>query len=149
MRAKIHPPGTIIFPKIGGAIATNKRRILTKGSAIDNNCLGITFSKEVDIDWAYLLLTTVDFTKYQAGTAMPALQQGVLEEIPVALPPLAEQRRIVAKVNEMMALCDRLEVSLATGDSMRSQLLDSLLAEALAPGNDAVPVEATRVTAYG
>lgn len=136
MRAKIHPPGTIIFPKIGGAIATNKRRILTVGSAIDNNCLGITFSNHVDTEWAYLLLTTIDFTQYQAGTAVPALQQGALERISIALPPLAEQRRIVAKVDELMALCDRLEASLAAADDTRRRLLDALLAEALAPAED-------------
>jgi type I restriction enzyme S subunit len=141
MRAKIHPPGTVIFPKIGGAIATNKRRILTRGSAIDNNCLGITFSSALNIEWAYLLLTTLDFTRYQAGTAVPALQQEVLERIPVGLPPLAEQHRIVAKVDELMALCDRLEASLATADETRRRLLEALLAEALAPA-DARELEA-------
>ena len=87
MKAAIHPAGTIIFPKIGGAIATNKRRILTRGSAIDNNCLGITFSSHITIEWAYLLMIHLDFTRYQAGTAVPALQQGTLAAIPVALPP--------------------------------------------------------------
>jgi type I restriction enzyme S subunit len=134
MRAAIHPPGTIIFPKIGGAIATNKRRILTRRSAIDNNCLGITFSSNIDTEWAYLLMTTLDFTRYQAGTAVPALQQGTLASIPVAVPPLAEQRRIVAKVDELMALCDRLEASLATANETRRRLLEALLAEALASG---------------
>jgi type I restriction enzyme S subunit len=128
MRAKIHPPGTIIFPKIGGAIATNKRRILTKGSAIDNNCLGITFSREVDTEWAYLLLTTLDFTRYQAGTAVPALQQGVLERIPVGLPPLSEQHRIVAKVDELMALCDGLEAARAEREAVRDRLAAALAA---------------------
>jgi type I restriction enzyme S subunit len=133
MRAKIHPPGTIIFPKIGGAIATNKRRILNRGSAIDNNCLGITFSSALNVEWAFLLLTTLDFTRYQAGTAVPALQQGVLERIPVGLPPLSEQHRIVAKVDALMALCDRLEASLTATTATRRRLLDALLAEALAP----------------
>lgn len=142
MRAKIHPPGTIIFPKIGGAIATNKRRILTRGSAIDNNCLGISFSSQVDTEWAYVLLTTLDFTQYQAGTAVPALQQGVLERIPVGLPPLAEQHRIVAKVNELMALCDQLEANLADTAATRCRLLDALLAEALEPG-EVLELEAT------
>ena len=132
IRAKIHPPGTIIFPKIGGAIATNKRRILTRGSAIDNNCLGIAFSKEIDIEWAYLLLTTLDFTQYQAGTAVPALQQGVLEVIPVGLPPLAEQHRIVTKVDELMALCDQLETQLTATQTDSRRLLEAVLHEALA-----------------
>ena len=49
------------------------------------------------------------------------------------LPPLAEQHRIVAKVDELMALCDQLEKSLATGDDTRCRLLDALLHAALEP----------------
>ena len=49
----------------------------------------------------------------------------------VPLPPLTEQHRIVAKVDELMALCDRLEESLTTGDHTRRRLLDVLLHEAL------------------
>lgn len=133
IRAKIHPAGTIIFPKIGGAIATNKRRILTKGSAIDNNCLGMTFSGELNIEWAYLLLASLDFTQYQAGTAVPALSQGTLAKIPVGLPPLAEQRRIVAKVDKLMGLCDRLEGNLSVGDEGQGRLVSTLLHKALDP----------------
>lgn len=47
------------------------------------------------------------------------------------LPPLAEQHRIVAKVDELMALCDQLETSLTSADETRKKLLDALLAEAL------------------
>ena len=138
MRVKIHPPGTIIFPKIGGAIATNKRRLLTKSAAIDNNCLGITFSSHLDVEWAFLLLTTIDFTKYQAGTAVPALQQGTLESIPVGLPPLAEQHRIVAKVDELMALCDRLETARTEREATRDRLAAASLIRLHAPDPDPV-----------
>ena len=127
-RAKIHSIRTIIFPKIGGAIATNKRRILGRPSAIDNNCLGITINDEINLDWAYLLLMSIDFTQYQAGTAVPALQQGVLEQIPVAIPPLAEQHRIVAKVDELMALCDKLEAAQAERETKRERLAAASLA---------------------
>ena len=49
----------------------------------------------------------------------------------VPVPPLAEQRRIVAKVDELMTLCDRLEESLATGSDTRRRLLDAVLHDAL------------------
>ena len=49
------------------------------------------------------------------------------------LPPFAEQHRIVAKVDALMALCDRLEASLTATAATRRRLLDALLAEALAP----------------
>jgi type I restriction enzyme, S subunit len=49
----------------------------------------------------------------------------------VPLPPLAEQHRIVAKVDELMALCDQLEASLATAQTEASRLLGSVLHNAL------------------
>ena len=55
-------------------------------------------------------------------------------KITVPLPPLAEQHRIVARVDELMALCDQLETSLTTGDDTRFRLLGALLTEALEPG---------------
>jgi type I restriction enzyme S subunit len=51
---------------------------------------------------------------------------------PIPLPPLAEQQRIVAKVDELMAVCDRLEAQIVAGESIRSRLLDALLHEVLA-----------------
>lgn len=50
------------------------------------------------------------------------------------LPPIAEQHRIVAKVDALMALCGQLEESLAATAATRRRLLDALLAEALVPG---------------
>lgn len=108
-KIKLHPEGSVVFPKIGGAISTNKRRILVKPTAIDNNCLGIYPSKGCSTDWLYLQLSSIDLMQYQSGTSVPALSQGVIGNIITALPPLAEQHRIVAKVDELMALCDQLE----------------------------------------
>ena len=69
-----------------------------------------------------------------AQQTMPKINQGILRSLPVALPPLAEQHRIVAKVDALMALCDRLEAALATADTTRARLLEALLHEALDAG---------------
>jgi type I restriction enzyme S subunit len=50
----------------------------------------------------------------------------------VPLPPLAEQRRIVAKVDELMALCDKLEAQLVSSQTESRRLLEAVLHEALA-----------------
>jgi len=64
------------------------------------------------------------------SNGVPHVSSKQVEEARIFVPSLAEQRRIVAKVDELMALCDRLEASLAGCDGTRSRLLDSLLAEA-------------------
>jgi type I restriction enzyme, S subunit len=69
------------------------------------------------------------------GVALTHFNTKSVATMPLALPPLAEQHRIVAQVDELMALCDRLEASLAATPATRRRLLDALLAEALAPAD--------------
>jgi type I restriction enzyme S subunit len=72
----------------------------------------------------------------KAGTGtLPIISKGKWEVLPIPLPPIAEQHRIVAKVEKLMALCNRLEASLTTSDQTRTRLLEATLAEALAPAS--------------
>lgn len=72
------------------------------------------------------------------GGLQPFVSLGFLRAYPMGLPPLAEQHRIVAKVDELLSLCDQLEASLTRGENARSRLLNALLHEALAPGEPAL-----------
>jgi type I restriction enzyme S subunit len=54
-----------------------------------------------------------------------------LRVFPMLIPPLAEQRRIVAKVGELMTLCDRLESALVRRDELREKILAATIHEAL------------------
>jgi type I restriction enzyme S subunit len=62
---------------------------------------------------------------------VPDLGMGVVRNMALPLPPLSEQHRIVAKVDELMALCDKLEVSLSSTQTDTSRLLESVLHHAL------------------
>lgn len=62
------------------------------------------------------------------GTTIRNLGLKAMNDFPTPLPPLAEQRRIVAKVDELMALVDALETQLATAYTTGENLLSALVA---------------------
>ncbi|MBJ5651469.1 restriction endonuclease subunit S [Salmonella enterica subsp. enterica serovar Derby] len=126
-KIKTSEPGTIIFPKIGGAIATNKRRILVQETAIDNNCLGIKPCNAISGEWFYLILSALDMSKYQSGTSIPAINQSVIGSIPIALPSLKMQEKILSYVITLMSLCDQLELHSLTSLDAHQQLVETLL----------------------
>ena len=65
------------------------------------------------------------------GATMQNLNQSILLNLVIGLPPLAEQQRIVAKVEELMALYNRLEAQLATTQTESRRLLEAVLHDAL------------------
>ena len=115
------PPNTFLFPDL---------------------IMKVQVSEHVCLDYAHMASISPparDFLSMKASGAqatMPKINQTTLVSLPIPLPPLAEQRRIVAKVDALMVLCDRVEASLAATAATRRRLLDALLAEALARADD-------------
>lgn len=112
------PPHTFLFPDL---------------------IIKVRVSDDVDLSYVHLASISPSGRRYLTENAsgaqatMPKINQTTLLSLPIPLPPLAEQHRIVARVDELMALCDQLEKSLTSADDTRKRLLDALLAEALAP----------------
>jgi type I restriction enzyme S subunit len=89
----------------------------------------------IEVDYLALVLRS-PFSQKQIWekvkvTAQPCLYINRMKSLSIPLPPIVEQRRIVAKVDELMALCDGLEGQVATAQSARRRLLDAVLNEAL------------------
>jgi len=99
----------------------------------------VRLSPMIDLRFAHLAVTAPPARAYFGANAtgaqasMPKINQTILVSLPIPLPPLAEQRRIVEKVDELMALCDRLEASLASAATDRVRLLEAMLRDALVP----------------
>lgn len=74
--------------------------------------------------------------EFAPANAQKNINLEILMSVLIPLPPLAEQHRIVAKVDELMALCDQLEAGLTETAATRRRLLDALLAEALEPDEE-------------
>lgn len=69
--------------------------------------------------------------KSMKSTAQPSLSMTTIREIWVPLPPLAEQHRIVAKVDELFALCDQLKARLQAASETQLTLTEALVEQAL------------------
>ena len=103
--AFLFPKGSTIFPKIGGAIATNKKRLTTIDCCVDNNVMGvIPRSGKVDSNFLFYFFLAHDLSEFANEAHLPSIKKTVVESWPITLPAkVAEQQRIVAILDEAFA----------------------------------------------
>ena len=129
------------------AVAKHGQVLLTvKGAGIGKTAIcdlpEVAISRQLmamtAIAWSqdFLLLMThrlAETLKESARSLIPGISREDVDQFVFALPPLAEQHRIVAKINELMARCDQLEIQLSTTATDSRRLLEAVLHEALTP----------------
>ena len=103
---KLFQKGSIVFPKNGGAVFTNKKRILLQDSLVDLNTGCFTSLFPMDEKFLYYLFSTIDFKKHYKGTALPTVDLDSVKCLIWGLPPLAEQRRIVDRLESLLPLVE-------------------------------------------
>lgn len=122
----VRPAGTIIFPKRGGAIATNKKRLLSQPSAYDLNTMGLVPVAQSVAAYLWWWFQSVDLRTLNDGSTVPQLNHGDIAPLPVPLPPLEELHEIVELAVTRLACRDRIAT---TVDNAREPLatLDGLV----------------------
>lgn len=116
------PEYSIIFPKRGGAIATNKKRIVKKQIYIDSNTMALTPINKETFLYFKTWFDKLDLWELNSGTAVPQINNKDINPLIIPLPPLEEQKRIVKKVDSIMDIIDKLEMELEKKEDLVEKL---------------------------
>ncbi|WP_350210831.1 restriction endonuclease subunit S [Botrimarina sp.] len=134
-------PNDILYCLRGATLG--KTAIVTQfdRGAVASSLVIIRFEEHVDPRFAYCVLTSPlgrsQIFEYDNGSAQPNLSANSVKKYWFPLPPLAEQRRIVAKVDELMALVDRLDEHQRQAHDLGGRLLTAAIAELTQPRAEA------------
>lgn len=123
------PANSIIFPKRGGAIATNKKRVVNQSILVDLNTMAMICPASFCFDYLKNWFDSIDLWLLNNGTSVPQINNKDINPLIISIPPIEEQKAIVEKVNSLMALCDELEQQIETSQTQIEQLMQSCLKE--------------------
>jgi type I restriction enzyme S subunit len=134
LRLSVFPVGASVFAKIGEGLKSERVRRLTVPTAIDNNLMAAVPGPGTDPVFLYYLLQTVRLSSYAVGSALPYLKQSTLQDVPVIVPPLPEQKAIAEVLG---ALDDKIAANSAVATISNRLAQQEFLARAT--GLDAGP----------
>lgn len=110
----------IVVGRKGSAGALNLS--LARGCCVTDVAYYCVPPKEIDLFFAFRMFHTLRLESLGKGVK-PGLSRGEVYDLPIAIPPIAEQRRIAIKVDELMVLCDQLANAKAEREESRDRLV--------------------------
>ncbi|MGI5923943.1 MAG: restriction endonuclease subunit S [Lentisphaeria bacterium] len=131
-KLRILPVDSIVFPKRGGAIATNKKRILGLPAALDPNLMGVFPFCPKTLKPAYLRcwFESIDLASIQEDGGIPQVNKKHLAPLEVPLPSPQEQQEIASKLHAIQAKAEEIIQLQHDVDEELAKFQSSLLAKA-------------------
>lgn len=129
-RIKIFPKGSVLIPKRGGAILTNKKRILVEDASYDSNIMGLKAKNDIiSDDYLFAFMHSIDLSDFVDESTIPQINNKHIDRILICYPQsLPEQQRIVAKLDGLFAKIDQaislLEANLQLTQALMGSVLD-------------------------
>jgi type I restriction enzyme S subunit len=87
IKGKLHPKGTVVFPKVGAAIATEKKRILTEDSIVDNNTMGVALTDDcITPEYLHEFFTTISLEEISNKGTVPSINASIISDVSIGIP---------------------------------------------------------------
>ncbi|HXH05343.1 MAG TPA: restriction endonuclease subunit S [Vicinamibacterales bacterium] len=117
------PEGSIVIPKRGGAIGTNKKRITTRPSVLDPNLMAIVPQRrQVELQFLYAWLLHVDLASITSGSSVPQLNKRDLDPLSIAVPPVDLQKEFTRRVAGVEKIVQRQRAAASRVEALFSSL---------------------------
>jgi len=138
----LYPAGTLIVAMYGQGKTRGQITELLDEAGTNQACAAIRLVNDSkhhkDYVKLYFRKAYVELRSHAAGGAQPNLNVGKISNTVLALPPLAEQQRIVVKVGELMALCEQLKARLSDAQTTQHHLAVAVVENALSSDKEQI-----------
>ncbi|MCP4986141.1 MAG: hypothetical protein GY928_08765 [Colwellia sp.] len=123
---QIIPIGSVIFPKRGGAIFTNKKRKIVKPTIVDLNIMAIIPSQMIYENFLYYWFLRIDLSELNNGSSIPQINNYSFDDVKINFPKsIPEQKRIVKILDEVFAAIDKAKANAEKNLQNSRELFDS------------------------
>jgi type I restriction enzyme S subunit len=126
----IFPVHSVVFAKVGAALLLNRRRILTRETAIDNNMMG-AIPEKIEPDFLFYVLLNIDFSNFVQSGAVPSINQAQISNIETILPCSAEQTQIATILSTIDRAIEQTEALIAKQQRIKTGLMQDLLTKGI------------------
>lgn len=115
--------GTVIFPKRGGAIGTNKKRILCKDTCADLNIMGVIPGQRMKTEYLYVYFQRLDLNSICNGSTVPQINNKDVAPLQIIVPPLELQECFAAFVRQSEKMRLTIRQGLDTMETLKRALM--------------------------
>ena len=119
----VFPVGTVVFPKRGGAIGTNKKRLTRLPICADLNVMGVAAGRRLTPQYLMAYFNTVDLGTLNNGSSVPQINNKDIAPLLICIPPMALQEQFAAFVEQT----DKSKVAVQKALDEAQLLFDSLM----------------------
>ncbi len=129
-KIKLFPKGSTLIPKRGGAILTNKKRVLLEDASYDSNIMGLKADEaKIADDYLFAFMRTIDLANFVDASTIPQVNNKHIDQMQIPLASQAEQAKVVNRVDSLVKKVEAMnfEIKNQLNDllALKNSILDS------------------------